>query len=145
MSSRHTLRRAQMQDPKTLEPAGGDYVTYLDKLLSGKERKLEPLSVSSSDGMVKVQSAKEVAADAAVRQAQLDAWMAQRKVRQQAAMAQLGAVFGMIFVIAGVISIIVGAMTPDLEPVCIPFGMIAIFAGTVTSAHSRQAARRQRK
>ena len=131
MSSRHTLRRAQMQDPKTLEPAGGDYVTYLDKLLSGKERKLEPLSVSSSDGMVKVQSAKEVAADAAVR--------------QQAAMAQLGAVFGMIFVIAGVISIIVGAMTPDLEPVCIPFGMIAIFAGTVTSAHSRQAARRQRK
>ena len=37
-----------MHDPKTLEPAGGDYVTYLDKLLSGKSTLGKPSGAKSS-------------------------------------------------------------------------------------------------
>ena len=132
-----------MHDPKTLEPAGGDYVTYLDKLLSGKERKLEPLSISSTDGMVKVQSAQEVKADAAARQAEVDAWKAQRREKQQAAAAQLGTVMGTVVAVAGVLSMVTGILVPELEQVCIPLGMITIFAGTVLAGRSKSAARRR--
>ncbi len=132
-----------MQDPRTLEPANGDYVTYLEKLLSGKERKLEPLSISAADGMVKVQSAAEVQADAAARQAEVDAWRAQRREKQQAAAAKLGAVFGSILAAAGVLSIVTGIIEPELEHVCIPLGMIAVFAGTVIAGRSKSAARRR--
>ncbi len=132
-----------MHDPRTLEPAGGDYVTYLDKLLSGKERKLEPLSISASDGMVKVQSAAEVKADAAARQAEVDAWRAQRREKQQAAAAKLGTVFGSVLAAAGVLSIVTGVLEPDLESVCIPLGMITVFAGTVLAGRSKSAARRR--
>ncbi len=132
-----------MQDPRTLEPANGDYVTYLEKLLSGKERKLEPLSISAADGMVKVQSAAEVKADAAARQAEVDAWRAQRREKQQAAAAQLGAVFGSILAVAGVLSIVTGIIEPELEQVCIPLGMITVFAGTVIAGRSKSAARRR--
>ncbi len=132
-----------MQDPRTLEPANGDYVTYLEKLFSGKERKLEPLSISASDGMVKVQSAAEVKADAAARQAEVDAWRAQRRQKQQAAAAQLGAVLGSILAAAGFLSIVTGIIEPDLEHVCIPLGMITTFAGTVIAGRSKSAARRR--
>ncbi len=132
-----------MQDPRTLEPANGDYVTYLEKLLSGKERKLEPLSISAADGMVKVQSAAEVQADAAARQAEVDAWRAQRREKQQAAAAKLGAVFGSILAAAGVLSIVTGIIEPELEHVCIPLGMITVFAGTVIAGRSKSAARRR--
>lgn len=132
-----------MHDPKTLEPAGGDYVTYLDKLLSGKERKLEPLSISSADGMVKVQSAEEVKAGAAARQAEVDAWKAQRREKQQAAAAQLGTVMGTVVAIAGVLSMVTGILVPELEQACIPLGMITIFAGTVLAGRSKSAARRR--
>ena len=132
-----------MHDPKTLEPAGGDYVTYLDKLLSGKERKLEPLSISSTDGMVKVQSAQEVKADAAARQAEVDAWKAQRREKQQAAAAQLGTVMGTVVAIAGVLSMVTGILVPELEQACIPLGMITTFAGTVLAGRSKSAARRR--
>lgn len=132
-----------MHDSKTLEPAGGDYVTYLDKLLSGKERKLEPLSISSTDGMVKVQSAQEVKADAAARQAEVDAWKAQRREKQQAAAAQLGTVMGTVVAIAGVLSMVTGILVPELEQACIPLGMITIFAGTVLAGRSKSAARRR--
>lgn len=131
-----------MHDPKTLEPAGGDYVTYLDKLLSGKERKLEPLSISSADGMVKVQSAQEVKADAAARQAEVDAWKTQRREKQQAA-AQLGTVMGTVVAVAGVLSMVTGILVPELEQACIPLGMITIFAGTVLAGRSKSAARRR--
>ncbi len=130
-----------MHDPKTLEPAGGDYVTYLDKLLSGKERKLEPLSISSTDGMVKVQSPQEVKADAAARQAEVDAWKAQRREKQQAAVAQLGTIMGTVVAVAGVLSMVVGILEPELEQACIPLGMITIFAGTVLAGRSKAAAR----
>lgn len=132
-----------MHDPKTLEPANGDYVTYLDKLLSGKARNLEPLSISSADGMVKVQSPQEVKADAAARQAEVDAWKAQRREKQQAAAAQLGTVMGTIVAVAGVLSMVVGILEPDLEQACIPLGMITIFAGTVLAGRSKSAARRR--
>ncbi len=132
-----------MQDPRTLEPANGDYVTYLEKLLSGKERKLEPLSISAADGMVKVQSAAEVQADAAARQAEVDAWRAQRREKQLAATAKLGAVFGSILAAAGVLSIVTGIIEPELEHVCIPLGMITVFAGTVIAGRSKSAARRR--
>lgn len=118
-------------------------MTYLDKLLSGKERKLEPLSISSADGMVKVQSAQEVKADAAARQAEVDAWKAQRREKQQAAAAQLGTVMGTVVAVAGVLSMVTGILVPELEQACIPLGMITIFAGTVLAGRSKSAARRR--
>lgn len=132
-----------MRDSKSLEPANGDYVTYLDKLLSGKERNLEPLSITASDGMVKVQSAQEVAADAAAREARVAAWQADRAARNRAAAKKLSVVVGSLIVVMGVLSFVAGILSEELESVCIPLGMITVFAGTVLTGQAKSAARRR--
>ena len=118
-----------MRDPFSLEPPGGDYVAYLDKLMKGKIGSLSPLSVTADNGMVTVRSTAEPAplqGDAVPADTDNDPYLKNEPVVRMA--------FALI-ALAGVILMATGVAFDRSDN--IPLGMILVFIGVVTTAQAR--------